>query len=598
MKNAFLPAGGSELLRNLDALDNEGKRWQAKWSRGWRGDIEQARGNQWGDPKSEPMFLANFIANLILKKQALLTESKPIVDVMVRSPGLYQSAQVLKKTIDALWDELGFQITLEQSAAYLEVLGHFFWKVTWDPTAAYGNGDIAVAAIDPRLMRVDPAITHIYELSQAQYIVEDEIVPYSWVVKNFPTEAGKVEPNASLSMLGQDTAEKGFFRRWVWKRNADVKDSAVPRVWIRRYWVSDPALTDDGAPAFPGGRLIIRTGDDVILNPKPETDQLNPYFDGLWPYEMMDNRPDIDHPFGKSEVEDLRRLQEALNRIGHTTVKALIKNVDWIFADANALTPDTIANLKQLEQVVIEKGAGREVIRQPGTTPQGTQIQFLQMLVGMMKEMSGISDDPMSGAKGRVEMRSGAQLEGLQSAAQLLVRHQARRLEYFFERIGQKLISRIFQFYTQDRIIPYADVEKVKQYVMEKDKLRGEIEAQALVITKQRIEKALNDGKDLDSKTQNRMGSDDILLAIKGAWSKFSLKTLPYSSLYQTKAARAAMKMQMAEMGYMPASAVLSELGFEDPKALMQEAQKEMVERQALGIPPPQQGGAKKKGGK
>lgn len=601
MKAAWLPATGSQLLNKLDALDNEGKRWIQKWSGSWRGDIEQARGNQWGDPKNEPMFLANYISNLLLKKQALLTEAKPQLDVLVRSPGLYNTGIVLRDTIKALWDELGVQITLEQSAAYLETLGHFFWKTIWDPKALYGLGNIKVQALDPRLMRVDPSVVHIYDLDQAEYIIEDEIVPFSWVVEHYPATADQVQPNASLSMLGADTAERGFFRRWVYKRQAEVKDSAIPRVWLRRYWVKDPALDDDGRPLFPGGRLIVRTGDDVILNPNPNTEQQNPYFDGMHPYDMMDNRPDIDHPFGRSEVQDLKRLQEAMNRVGHTLVRGMVKNVDWIIADANALTPDTISMLKQFEQVVVEKGAGREVQRVPATQPSAMELQTVQAIVGMMKEVSGVSDDAMGGTKGRMEVRSQGQLEGLQTAAELLVRFQARRLEYFFERIGQKLISRIFQFYTTDRVLSYSDAAKVRSYSFEKEKLRAEITAQAILAVKERYEREKEEAESKglpppDRSMAESMGADDILLAIKGAWKKFNMKIMPYSSLYTTRAGRAAQKMQLAEMLYMPASEVLAELGYEDGKALMQAALQEMQERQALGLPPPQQGKPKGKG--
>ena len=530
MKNSIVPKGPQQ-LGFLDRLDNEGKQWLAKWSTGWTADIAQARGEQWGDPKSSPMFLANYISNLLLKKQALLTESKPILDVLVKSPGLYETSVVLKKTMDGLWDELKVQIALEQSAAFLETLGHFFWRIFWDPTANFGLGDIAITAIDPRLMRLDPGITHVYDLQEGQYIIEDEIVPYGWVCKHFPKVASNVEPNVNLSILGNDQAQKGFFKRWLYKRSADIADSAMPRVWIRRYWITDPALDDDDKPMFPGGRLIIRTGDDVILNPSEETEQQNPYFDGLWPYEMLDNRPDIDHPFGKSEVEPLKRLQEAVNRMGHTVVRSMIKNTDWVMSDANALTPDTIAALKQLEQVVIEKGAGREVTRVPATTPTQVETGFIQMVIGIMKELSGVADDPMSGAKGRVELRSQPQLQGLQEAGQLLVRFQARRLEWFFERVGQKLISRIFQFYDSDRVLNYAGPDKIKQYVFEKDLLRQQIVAQALVITNKRIEKKITEaqanGEEYDPSQNDAMGAEDILLAIKGAWAKFSMKSCP-----------------------------------------------------------------------
>ena len=52
--------------------------------------------------------------------------------------------------------------------------------------------------------------------------------------------------------------------------------------------------------------------------------------------------------------------------------------------------------------------------------------------------------------------------------------------------------------------------------------------------------------------------------------------------------------MQMAELGYMPVSDVLAELGYEDPNAMQAQAAKEMAQRQQLGLPPPQPQGQKK----
>ena len=58
---------------------------------------------------------------------------------------------------------------------------------------------------------------------------------------------------------------------------------------------------------------------------------------------------------------------------------------------------------------------------------------------------TGLQDGAMQG-KGRVELRSQPQLEGLMQMSQVLIRSQARRLEGFMERCGQKLIGRTFQF--------------------------------------------------------------------------------------------------------------------------------------------------------
>lgn len=69
---------------------------------------------------------------------------------------------------------------------------------------------------------------------------------------------------------------------------------------------------------------------------------------------MLDSEPDLDHPFGHSEVEALKKLNEAFNKIGHTFTKTTVRNSPWVIADANSLDTTTLQDLKELEEVVIE----------------------------------------------------------------------------------------------------------------------------------------------------------------------------------------------------------------------------------------------------
>ena len=50
---------------------------------------------------------------------------------------------------------------------------------------------------------------------------------------------------------------------------------------------------------------------------------------------------------------------------------------------------------------------------------------------------------------------TGPAIEGLQLAVEGAIRTAARRMEEFVQRIGQKLISRAFQYFTSDRIFHF-----------------------------------------------------------------------------------------------------------------------------------------------
>ena len=592
----------------LDRLDEEGKTWRDQWGgQAWDTNVRIIRGDIWLDKSITPMFSANIISPAVRRKSGLLVESKPTLDVRPRRNGLQPTATTLKKTIRALWDEQSIAMSLEALAYYVASFGNGLFKITYDRYANFGDGGIIVLPTDPRLIKIDPAVVRAYDLDKAQYIIEESVVPLAWVRQRYPKTSGSVQPDTVTQLNGNDQHKLNWAGRVMSKffNKADQsKTSAIPRVYLRQYWLADPAMKG-GNLKFPGGRMLLRTGDGVILNPDTENagpyGQQNPFFDGLWPYEMFDNEPDPDHPWGHAEVTALKKINEAFNRLGNSLVKTLNKNVPFIIADANALRPEDITDLKELEEIVLEKAAGRTVERVAPTQPTAINLEFMKMCQSLVEMETGLQDGAMQG-KGRVELRSQPQLEGLQQMAQVLVRAQARRLEAFLERCGQKLVSRVFQFCTDDRIYTYVDNDTVKEFEFNKEELRNqivqqaqkEVEEEAKAETKRRMEE---DGLSIEKAfVKPELTQEDILEHVRNAWKLFRFKIIPFSSLASTRMQRAMLLEQLAEKHLIPGSMVLEEAGFDNPKELLKEAAQEIHESQALGIPPPEP--PKKTGGK
>lgn len=604
---SVIPTKLKDTLSFLDSIDEEGKQWRDTWSKNWDRNAAILRNDIWPDMGNKALFTSNIISPAIRRKSALLTESKPQIDIRVRKEGFQATSIILKNVCNALWDEQFMAMAMESLAFYLGAFGCGFWKISYDRNADFGNGNIIISAVDPRMMRIDPSITKAYELHKAQYIIEDSIVALSDLQRTFGAAAKDVRADTRINMLGPEQHKLSWYNRvmanYFMSKDRREGESPVPRVWTREYWIADPATDEDGTPKYPGGRRIVRTGDDTVLE-DPDEGQENPFFDGLWPYEMLDNEPDLDHPWGHAEIEALKKLNEAFNRIGHVVTKTTVRNVPWVIADNNALDKETIQDLKELEEVVVEKGAGRQVEHVPATQPTQFSTDFMRYIVSLVEMSVGLSDGAMQG-KGRVELRSAPQLEGLQQASQVLVRAQARRLESFLERVGQKLISRIFQFYTDDRIMVYNGENEIKEYNFQKDKLRAEILMQAEGAAEQmaldQTNENLQDGMSLskaavDPKDLNT--PEHIFDHVKGAWRNFRFKIIPYSSMSSTKIQRAAMVQQLAAQGMLPTSLVLQEAGFENYKELWQETIQELKLRQSMGFPPPGGGQQKKGGGK
>jgi hypothetical protein len=565
------------LLKFLDQLDQESHQAKEQLaSASWERYLQIERGQDWPDRNKAPMWKANPIKTTVARKAALLTETKPHNRILPRRPGLEATATILEKAIDAGWEEYNLEQILEFNAKTMGVLGCGFLKLPYDRHADYGAGDVVPVAVDPRNVRIDPAVTQSHELANAQYLIVDSIEPVWSLWRKYPGRGALVTPDPRYSSLYSGPERPTGMWAWaasklttVVRPQPSTEPGAIPRAYIREYQFHDPTLNDDGTPRYPAGRFVIRAGDDVILEDRP-----NPYWDGGWDLEMVDTMPDLDHPWGTSEVEALRRIQEALNRVMDLFVRNRVATGNMrIEADHNALEPDTVGLLKSLNAVVLTKRFGTNLnVVMPENMP-ADMLQFADLSIKLMDYLSGLSEPTIDG---RFEVRSGVQFEGLQAAQQTLVRATARRMENYLQRIGQKWISRIFQFYTNDRLMSYLGPGPTFQtFAFERQMLMREL------VTKVRGElqrKAIEDSAAIPPDLLR----EEIERATRMAFRDFRFKVTPGSSLASTKLQRAMLFAQLAMNGVLSRTKVLEELGFASPE---EEIERAMREAQVLGMP-------------
>lgn len=622
-RSTYVPRRLDAQIQWLEQLHATAESYKARRTRAWSTAAQVYRGNNW-DTKKEgnPFFKTNLARAKLDRKAARMTASKPLFDVMPHRSGLTQTARLLQRTVHALWDALDMQMRLEQLSAFVRPFGCGFFKTVWDPRARHGLGDIVVAEIDPRRVTLDPYCLRAYDIERASVVIHETSMPYSWVVENFPRHAREVEdfsaPPPSASEEAENLAGRSALGGPIRSplryylggmRGQNLTQSGItpiPYVRIREFWYADPQ-TEDDRPLYPNGRVTYLIGSGrkaIIVNPAPE-DSANPFFDGMWPFDLYDARPDIDHPWGSSQVEDIRRLEEAVNRSGHMALRQLLKNISIIIADGGALTPDYLKKLSDFGDIVINKTPGRDVTRLPAQNAVAESISLINVAKNLMDEIIGLGgDSPVSG-RGRVELRSPDLLYGLQESQNDLINLEARRLESLLERVGQKVISRIFQYYRTDRLIPYVSTQGLQSFEFEVKKLRDEIYHLAFTSVAARLiaEDDEDEGRRKKSKVANfETVKEAVEQAIRGAWREFDFKIVPLSSLSTTRAARAKVMGQLAMEGQVPFRLMMEEAGFDNAEDLQKEAleeKKKMIELyQALGLPPPDSGQQKKKSSK
>ena len=446
MTDLWIPNPNDEnaILKFLDAIDGEAESTRKNYDKNWDENINQVRGNQWRLRRS-PYFLANIIRNQVRRKIAHLTESKAQIQVRSVKADLSKASNVLYNTCRSILDSGSLENVLYRVALYGMTVGCSFVGSPYDAE----KDDVDLSFIDPRRVYIDRHTTSSYELHKSQYIRIDTVLPLSEIRMRFPGRGALVKPDDKHSSYFDSPRSKLSIVASVlqalpkvYRPGTPSKSGPIPWAEARGYWIRDPQLGLDGNVMFPGGRHIIRAG-DIILK-----DEANPYWDGLPPIDMFEWDVDFDSPWGADEVQDLRRIQEAVNRLGDAWVKNTLLGSNFkIIADLDALDPEQWEKIDNEAGLVIRKKPNREIRYESPVPDQGTMPTTIESLIRLCDLLTGIGESSRSPAQGA------AALEGLQMARHVLTRVIARRLESLLERIGQKLISRVFQFYNSDRVL-------------------------------------------------------------------------------------------------------------------------------------------------
>ena len=601
-----------EVLDALERIDQETNISRRDLKSRWEKALKFFRQGQIGSQSD--IFRVNLVNMNIRRGAAMLTEMKPEILVTARKEGLGKTADILTKVIHAIWEECQLQMVFEDLVTIAKIMQSSFCQIAWNPQEHYGLGNIEIRALDPRVVGVDPHIKHARDLKYAQYIWVDTVVPLYVAKTNFPKRASEIEPSTFSRDDIETEALKGqglkrVLSRLTYGDKGGQGTQAVPRVVLRTYWLKDPATDENGSPLYPNGRVIVKARDqDLILNYDKDgvPGQPSPYYDGEPPIEWLDLSPDIDSPWGLEEISAVKHLQSAYNRIGDALVtKSLQDAINTWVTDTNALGPEAIDFLRNAGFYVLERAVGRTVDKRPGELQVPFGINLLTFLHSLMDQLSGVADSAqVTGSRGRAEIRSAPMLEGLQHATQVLIRAQARRLESFIERLGHKLISRIFQFYTDDRIMTYTTSSgNIKKFRFQRQELIAELVELATDELRRRLSSKPEGYASPIELTQAALGgaqtqvvakpeeetkitADEILKIIKGAWRDFRFHVKPLSSVSLVRMQRAQLAIQLSQANLIPTRVALSELGYENPNELLQEVREELEIKNALGLQP------------
>lgn len=526
-----------KLLKMLDAIADEAQRVKDHWVKDvdLTRDLDLYRGKLKGNA-DDRYFDCNFVGAFIDRMVAQLTDNRPIIRLENRKAGISKVARSVEKVIQCVWDESKVQrglFKLANNAAVNRSAGLYTGFDTETDTPVVELLRIAQVLVDPNVVESG-------QLDSAEYVRIERVMPLAEIRAKFPGRGSLVKSDVNISQLGQEPKKRTSMLDGL--RSTTATRDTIPRARVYEWFIQDRATSDTGDRLFPSYRRII-CSDDVVLWDGP-----NPFWDGRIPVDWFDWMVDPEHIWGHGESARLRKMQLAFNQLIDGLIEnQLLTNIISIVGDADSLPPEMWKKLQNIKSSLLlqKKNRNSTLTVQPPQPFGQDKIQIARSIFTYAQLLTGVTDVTLGDAPG--SLQSGLAIEGLQEGANLMTRARASRLEDLMNRVGQKLISRVFQFVTSDRVFTMVGPT-----------------AEAVAYAMARSELFINDKGQPMTQADQR----DAL-----RFMRFSV--IPGSSAPGSRLARARMMAELVKLGAASRRDVLQAADFQDPDDMLKRAEED-----------------------
>ncbi len=418
--------------------------FKSKFTTEWTEFIDFLRGKHW--PKRRPSYKINAVINIVLenieRKDALLTDTKPIPRVTANNEQFQDTSDILNIMLERIFESSSFNQAMVDLVHNSQTFGNGGVGTVYDKDTFTNLGEIKVIPYDPRAYYFDPLVLRPYLLQDGEYTIIEDIWSLAKAKDMYPKIADRITADTNLSRYNMNE-KAGFFSRIknVMSRNREdnFTTSEIPRVFVREFWIRDRQKSN--------GKYVFNNAarKSVLINNVIADDGNNPYNDGSYTLDIMNWHRDFYSGLGWGDVELLKSPQLLTNKIMATVMENILltSNGIWV-GDEDALSKENWAKLNNAPGSYVKKRPDRELRRESGTPLPNYVLQTVGIIKQSSDEITGMQNVMRGQSAGQIS--SGVGLEDLQMMAQALIRLRARDLESLQERVGRKLVSRIFQF--------------------------------------------------------------------------------------------------------------------------------------------------------
>lgn len=182
----------------------------------WEGEFEY-------DDENDPAPNTNITNSNVEGKTALLCDQTIAIQVDPREPGDRPFCDMARTLADFIKERNKMYRKIEVHERRREMFGTGIFRVLWDFDKLDGKGIPEISPIHPDRIVVDPAITDVYDIQEAQYIIEAKSKSlYSAYMEYGEEIADAIIPNYDpVQNLIQENDEEQYVHLMIWTRYKD-----------------------------------------------------------------------------------------------------------------------------------------------------------------------------------------------------------------------------------------------------------------------------------------------------------------------------------------------------------------------------------------
>ena len=403
----------------------------------WEGEFEY-------DDENDPAPNTNITNSNVEGKTALLCDQTIAIQVDPREPGDRPFCDMARTLADFIKERNKMYRKIEVHERRRELFGTGIFRVLWNFDKLDGKGLPDIEPIHPNRLFIDPAITDVYDMQEAQYIIEAKPKSiYSAYVEYGEEKADAIIPNLDpVQNLIQENDEDQYVHLMVWTRYKENGERKLRLVEMS----GDGVILRDTKEAVEEYNKKREKQDEEELfsendknkkdKKKKDKEELKLFPNSDFPYFLTPDMHRENTVWGKASAELILPISDQIDEIDDNTLRnaRLTGNPMALVSNSSGIDPESITNAPG--QVIPTNDINGFKWQQPPNMPQYLLNRRTELMNNDRQVVSRFTDQMIGKQQSGVD--TATESLALQNSGNSMIEHKKGLL--------QETLSEVFEY--------------------------------------------------------------------------------------------------------------------------------------------------------